>query len=186
MTINRTRKWLALLLVVVVLLAIPAHGEGWRQLESYAARVARVLYSGSYHGSTTTVSLTSAQLKNLKATPVSLLPAPGAGEYYVVFSVVANYHFGTIAYGNVDPDALDIVEGTLGNQNGLVQLNDNEIINSEVTSRIYQKVGQSFAGPVDPSTVVNQPLLLENASASELTSGDGTLVLTIYYTTETF
>ena len=48
-----------------------------------------------------TVSLTSAQIKALAATPFQLVPAPGAGKIVAVIGAAAAYKFGTIAYSSV-------------------------------------------------------------------------------------
>lgn len=125
------------------------------------------------------VTLTSSQLKNLKASPVVLLAAPGEGKYYVVFHAAADYHFGTAVYTNADPNALDIAEG----ENGLAALNDNELINAP-DGRLYQKAVQSAGGPAITANVQNQPVTIANLSAAELADGDGFLTIILYYEIE--
>lgn len=132
------------------------------------------------------ITLTSAELLALKATPVELLPAPGEGKYYVVFHAVADYKFGTTPYTNDGPDSLDIAQG----ENGLIQFNDNELLESPSTSRLYMKAAQSLGGPantfasVDGPGTQNQPLTIANLGATEITGGDGVLTVFVYYKIE--
>ncbi len=45
-----------------------------------------------------TVTLTAAQVKALKTSPVTLLPAPGAGYYHSVDEIVATLNYGTTQF----------------------------------------------------------------------------------------
>lgn len=46
------------------------------------------------------ISLSSADILGLTATPIEFLPAPGAGKVYRLLSCIIDYTFGTIAYTN--------------------------------------------------------------------------------------
>lgn len=56
---------------------------------------------------TTKVTLTSANIKNLNSTPITLLAAPGTGKYYDVQSITIRNRFNTTAY-NASLDILAI------------------------------------------------------------------------------
>src|SRR5712691_3316089 len=47
---------------------------------------------------TTTVTLSSAQLQHLRATPVQLVPAPSSGQLLNLVSIVGQYKFSNAAY----------------------------------------------------------------------------------------
>src|SRR6185503_16737106 len=45
-----------------------------------------------------TVTITAAEIKNLSNVPIALLPAPPAGQVYIIWYSVAEYLFGTIPF----------------------------------------------------------------------------------------
>lgn len=59
-----------------------------------------------------TTVLTTAQVLALHTTPVSLIPAPGAGKYIEVISVVAKTTFNTIAYTGSNALELRYTDGS--------------------------------------------------------------------------
>jgi hypothetical protein len=73
---------------------------------------------------TTTVNLSAAQILALSATPITLVPAPGAGKVVVPFSVVLVLNVGSILYSTVGGDLVNVgYANTVGSTN-LFQFSD--------------------------------------------------------------
>lgn len=132
---------------------------------------------------TTAVTLGSAQLQHLKATPVQLVSAPGSGNLLNVVSIVAQYKFGTVAYsvpngGQISTAVGNAPTGINLAAAGFIDQTANQI-----------QIGGSASSPgfvpgwTWPQSVLeNQPLTVSNNGGAEWTTGDGTVVVTVYYT----
>lgn len=126
----------------------------------------------------TTVTVSSAELLALRATPKSLVPAPGAGRILEFVSMMAIAQNGTAYVVGTNDLAVrykdgsgDIISQTLDTAGFLDQ-----------TSAIMSQVGPLATDSKTPKTDCdNQPLVLHNTGAGELTTGTGTLDLKITY-----
>lgn len=119
-----------------------------------------------------TVTLSSADILSLHTTPVTLVPAPGAGKWLNVHRAVASMAFGTVAYTIADGVAVFV--GTL--------------IPADLTNSLTAGADriETFEGQVtnfSPSVVENEALLITDAVADP-TDGDGTLTVTVWYSIE--
>jgi hypothetical protein len=139
-----------------------------------------------------TVTLTSAQLLHMVGSPVRILPAPGVGKALFVLAAQLQYIPGSIGY--TTPDGSDVF--ILATPPMIPQfLNQNPWFYVSVVfsgqfdlTSINPGVAQaiSIAPALLKSTFENQPAVLtmcQNSAAAsgELTSGDGTLVVTVLY-----
>lgn len=116
------------------------------------------------------VLVTSPELLNMFTSPVILIPAPGVGKFIVVDKIIMKYDFNSQAY--TQPGFTNVVM----NGNNIVQFGTS--LNS----------GSSFIKQGTPTSVTlteNSPLELTNTTGN-LTNGDGTVILYIYYSTNTF
>lgn len=120
-------------------------------------------------------TITSAQIKALYASPVELIPAPGAGKYIIIESVVVFFNYGTIAYlsgGNI----------SITNSGGGISF-----VSSVLTTTYLRGMTSVITRKTPPETYFGQSSLvnigcyLKNISASEYTNGDGTIKLIINY-----
>ncbi len=125
---------------------------------------------------TNTFILSSAQLKALHGTPITLLAAPGAGLMFVLKSVEYEYLYVAPAY----------TIGAVGNfviDQGAVAIN----IAFAATGFIDQTVGKVAydIAPAIASTsttsLANQAITVTNSSATEWTLGNGTVHITLTY-----
>lgn len=126
-----------------------------------------------------TRTLTSTEIKNLKATPLVLIGAPGAELAIVVERVIAHVNFLTAAYATgtwglyVGPTA----NGLSLWAEGLPPLGGAANTITELSPTVTVGV---VASAVD-ANVANQPLIIANTAAGEFDTGAGTMDLTILY-----
>lgn len=122
-------------------------------------------------------TLTAADLLALQTTPITLLPAPGAGKRYAPFALFAYYTFGTLPY-------------TLNGATFiLVYIGTTPLVYSPLVGTLDQVTNRISAGPIEttPQTAVgatNVPLQVTHNGPAQLTLGDGTLLLVLYYAIE--
>ncbi len=122
-----------------------------------------------------TVTLSAAQLQHLKATPAQLVAAPGSGKLLNMVSLVGQYKAGSTAYvlGNGGDFSASLGSAQLG-----IRLNAAGFID-QTTNQVQFN---SPSGLGSQSSMENQPLMIFNSGAGEWTGGDGTVVVTVYYT----
>ena len=139
------------------------------------------------------VTLSPAQLKNLVAAPVIILPAPGPGKLLLVQSLLFRLSFGTAAY--VDNDGVNFADPEL--YLGAQELNTNgtwpyyfnlssavdHVITAGADSAVVAAAKTDSTDTWLISSFANQPLRFGNASspAFDYTTGDGTLTITAFY-----
>jgi len=127
-----------------------------------------------------TVALTAAQVNGMYATPVQLLPAPGAGKLIIIDSILWDIAFvsaqyaagGAIAaqYGNTIHGAGPAASGTLAAAS----------LNGVAASGFLSNAGSAGLLNVAASASENTAVYLSNASAA-FTTGDSTVNLYIRY-----
>jgi hypothetical protein len=121
---------------------------------------------------TASVTLTSAQVQHLHASPVQLVASPGAGQFVDVISVAYQYRAGSTPYalsngGNfvVGPAAIFPTSAT-----GFIDQTSNAVaVAGKSTETVYQSV------------VENQAITVSNDNGTEWANGDGTVTVTISY-----
>jgi len=147
----------------------------------------------------TTTTLTTAQIKNLAATYITLVPAPGVGKYVQVYDVFFYLNFGTVAfsatevtapgnrwlficYGNpaqpgnfgIATDAMQVSEG-----------NSTSAVLTRTSSGGFLAFPTSDAGgygfALDTPPAENQPIKLVLRQPGVLTVGDSTLKVQVRY-----
>ncbi len=124
---------------------------------------------------TATVTLSSAQLQHLGATPVQLVPAPGSGKLLNLVSIVAQYKFGSAAYALANGGQFTTALGSAS-----IGINLAAAGFIDKTTNQIQFNGGSAGGA--QGAMENQPLMISNDGAGEWISGDGTVIVTVYYT----
>lgn len=130
-----------------------------------------------------TVTLSSSQLKNLTTTPVQLIAAQGAGTVIVPLFVVANYVYGGTAYavtGNVEI----IYAGLAGKWPQAIFQSSNFLTQVSSQVSVVTLYGPATvppsAGIFPAASIVNKDLQASNTAAA-IATGNGSLVLTIFY-----
>ena len=127
---------------------------------------------------TATVTLTSAQILNLAATPITIVPAPGSNKTILLTNVLAHYRYNSTAY-TINGAGGNFLIGFPGVTSSayLTILGQTSFIDQ--TSDQYL---QSYAGGIaafSASEQVNQPLQITVENDPKL--GNGTVTLTILY-----
>ena len=124
------------------------------------------------------VSLTAAQIKALRATPITMVPAPGAGK--VIDFIGA--HLQLIAGGTGFTESGANLGFKYTDGSG-VQVNETV----EATGFIDQTVNTNTSArkKLDPivaaSAATNQALVLHNIGGSEIATGDGTMKVKVLF-----
>jgi hypothetical protein len=134
---------------------------------------------GSFDVLVKTLTLTSSQLQNLVASPVTLISSPGTGKFIQLISALFQYKAGATPY-------------TLLYGGGAVQVeivdNNGEKFNVNASGFLDQAASQLVSLNANNTAVIaqvsyaDQPATVINTSGYEWTAGDGTLTITVYYT----
>lgn len=122
-------------------------------------------------------TLSSAELKTLVASPVTILGAPGAGNFYAIHSVIASFDFITPAYTLNGNSYLYLPNLSAA----WVYFAITGLLNA-TSDQLYQTYGN--ASPFPTAAQLNAPLAVTFNGPLELTLGNGTLKLVIFYTIE--
>lgn len=120
-----------------------------------------------------TIPLTSAQLLTLQSTPIQVIPAPGAGKVINLLQAMIVYTFVSTPYSLGDNANLELT----ASGNSLTLLNIAGILG--LSFDLAAAFLTTWGSP--PSTLDNQPIDLTFDGTADITAGDGTAVLTIYY-----
>lgn len=120
------------------------------------------------------VTVTSAELKALVATPKTLVEAPGAGYAHVPVMAVLTNVYGTATYAVANTDHAAVITG-------LPALTDAEYQGIMEDTNQHTKVihGEGTSAEI----VENAAITLSDPGTGELTTGDGTLIVRIVYAT---
>jgi hypothetical protein len=126
---------------------------------------------------TITLTLTSAQLLSIGTVPIQVLPSPGLNKSYIIHDSQSHYRFVTTAYSTAGMGAMR----AFGNiaANGYWVISNLASILTQVADAYNQ--GSFFSSTVLAANLVNLPMLLGGANATNPTLGDGLLTTTIYY-----
>ena len=134
---------------------------------------------------TEAVTLTSAQIENLAVTHVPVVAAPGAGKMLVPLSATFQYRFGTTPYSPAN-QAEPVIGLVWGSSESDVAFGGSQVgfLDQSVNRVMQGGDGPLFIGAavVDNETAfVDVPL--EVAASGDPSGGDGTIVVTVAYTT---
>ena len=125
---------------------------------------------------TASVTLSSPQLLNLRATPVQLIAAPGAGNIIKPLSITLHYKAGSTFYSSSDGNFAIGTPALPGAAHGpgggfIDQPND------------QMAYVDGFAGAFGSRSMFeNQPIIVQQNGSTEWTGGDGTVVINVSYT----
>ncbi len=124
------------------------------------------------------VTLSSAELLALHATPIQVLPAQGSNTVIVVDNVVLEFVPNTTPYASVATSDLAVYVDTTkattftGDSTGLID-------QTAKTFELFAKSTTNFFTTDAHSD--NQPCMIANVGAGNFTAGDGTVVVTVNY-----
>lgn len=118
------------------------------------------------------VDVSSAQIKALNASPVELVPAPGANKIIVPVSAVGFLSFGTTQYTVGGGEAVISYPGVFGS---MMSFGNLIVASGNLISARSVSAFADFDG-----SIINQPLVLTNQSA-DYADGDGTLKVLVTY-----
>lgn len=122
-------------------------------------------------------TLSSAELKSLVANIVNVLGPPGPERFYVVHLAIGIYNFGTIPY-ELNGQTIFFIDPPYG----LYAQFELPTFLDAPSSKISISFPYHTGAPLAPQ--INQPLQLGLLGPNELTLGDGTLKIVIFYTIE--
>lgn len=134
--------------------------------------------------STATVLVTPAELKNLVASPKTIIAAPGAGKVILPVVALFDYEYGTVAYENGGGG--DMYLGLAGPEfpyTGVAYGLPNLVTAAASSLVMYALPAGGPNGPYTQdlrSDFENAALKLRKSTAN-LTAGDGTLTITLVY-----
>ena len=123
----------------------------------------------------TTVTLSSGQLQHLRANAVQLVAAPGSGKLLNLVSIVVQYRAGGTPF-TLEPG------GNFSLSLGAVRINvtlPSVGFIDQIANHVEMNNGSQGGSQ---STVENQPLMIFNNGSGEWSDGDGSVIVTVYYT----
>lgn len=126
------------------------------------------------------VTLTSAQLLALRATPVALLAAPGAGKVYLLNRVLFKLNWNTTAY-TVANTNFALTLGAAGTAVGAVVATP--AIMTQTADSLYTMLTPDTLGVSAVANDANKALVIANTGSAEFLAGDSTLSVRIWYET---
>lgn len=128
---------------------------------------------------TSKIQLSSAQLLAINATPVDIVPAPGAGKIVTIVALVYSGHFGSAAY--INGSALGLIYA------GTAKAPSADVCTAAVVNAAADHVSVMAIGTLDavddtPANIANKAIQLKAVGAA-FTTGDGTATVTAFYNT---
>lgn len=125
-----------------------------------------------------TLALTSAQIKTLRATPLTILGAQGPLTLIEPLKVTLEFIPVTTPYATVSTADVAVYVATTkatnftGDSTALI----------DQTVKTFESLTPTAAKSFTTNALsTNQPLMIANVSGAEYTAGDGTLLVTVYY-----
>jgi hypothetical protein len=131
-----------------------------------------------------TVTLTNAQLKNLRAAPITIVAAPGANKLLCPISLAISTRGNTVSWTLASTNVSGFIGPTANNLNfgGGTFFN---ILNIAAPTDGDGCETQNLNTWGSNANAINQPLTIGNSGANDLTSGTGTMTVTIFYAVAT-
>lgn len=151
--------------------------------------VATTAYADANAGIKVVMTITSAELDALGGTPLTMLAAPGAGLAAIITKMTLQYKFGTTPYvvGNADNN-LVVAYGSNPTTAVAAEFETVGFLDATQSQFTYINGLGSFSpsaslGFINTVDAANQPLVVSlQGTTPGLSSGDGTLVITFWYT----
>jgi hypothetical protein len=140
--------------------------------------MAQVTGSGSVQ--TVSSALTAAQIASLRGSPVTLIPAPGAGKIIAPVSMVVQYKFGTTPYTTTSGGNFNFSLGPISNGEVAFAPVGATTFIDQVMNQVSVRAGASIGD--SQARLDNQDLRVTNDGSAEWANGDGTVIITVYYT----
>lgn len=125
------------------------------------------------------LTLTAAQLKALKATPISIIPAPGSGKFIQVLSCSVRYVFLTTAF-TLNAGTLKLYHGPVANAVPLTAALETGLID-QVVNETNIDVAILPTGNLIDANALNVPIQVGNAGGAEFTLGLGSVEFFVEY-----
>jgi len=126
------------------------------------------------------ITLTPTQIKTLRASPITLISAPGVG--FVIRILAANYTYiaGTTPYTVGSNKKLQLFYGSSEPFDYSVLADG--LLNAADSTFIYAGIDFASGTPTLLSSLENLPIVLHQNDSVEFADGDGTCKVTINYT----
>jgi len=124
------------------------------------------------------VTLTVAQILALRATPITIVPAPGAGSVIEVIAGGAYLAYGSAAYVGAYNLQLKYKDGTGAAVSEPIPATG-FLAATASTAVGIEKI--STGAPVAKTVADNQPIVIHNVGAGELTTGDSPIRIRLAY-----
>jgi len=133
---------------------------------------------------TTTVQMTSTQIKAMNASPIEIIPAPGSGKYIVILSTLwAKVYGGSNAFVNAGGQTLQLQWGTLSSPVPLNGGFSSAALTSTTTN--YNMIIRNNSSTVtNQSKLENKNIVATQSSAIEITgnlANDNVINITVWY-----
>lgn len=122
--------------------------------------------------------VSSAQLLALKTTPVSLIPAPGAGKMIQVLGCDMRIVFGGTAY-TLNAGTLKVFYGPVANAKAIT--GDQSALLTQIANATTLNAAISAETTLTDAQALNVDVELGNDGAANYTLGNGTLVVYLEY-----
>lgn len=133
--------------------------------------------------STITLTLTANQIKALRATPITIISAPGAGRVINVINCLVKLNYGGTAFTAAASQTIGLSYTGIAGQSIIAAVAPNSLIVATSTS-----IRTTISGGQDVTTYANiedEPVVLFNTVATEITVGNSTMDVLINYQTLT-
>ena len=125
------------------------------------------------------VTLTAAQLMAMKATPVSIIPAPGAGKLIIIDAIAFQFKNGATQFTGGGAVSF-VYHGTaITPHTGTIAA---AVVNAAAAD--VQYLGPNTSAAIDLQTAINTGLDITNATAA-FAVGNGTAIVTVWYSVVT-
>lgn len=158
---------------------VDAIGEMFTELYGYeTARVAAEAAQSTIQFVDVTIS--SAEILALNATPKTLVAAPGAGLALIFEGAVAFYDYGTAAYADIAAGEDIAIKYTNSSGLQVASIETTGFLDATADATRYAQAYRAASG-VSSITPVANAALVAHMLSGEITTGDSPLLMRVYY-----